>query len=82
MLPIVALTTEQALRLIPTPQRLASAALGASRFQTTFRIVVAAAYLQPAVACAAGETAPLLFTALFSQIGGFLVPYSCPIRIF
>jgi len=42
MLPIVALTTEQALRLIPTPQ-LASAALGASRFQTTFRIVVAAA---------------------------------------
>jgi len=43
MLPIVALTTEQALRLIPTPQRLASAALGASRFQTTFRIVVAAA---------------------------------------
>jgi len=53
MLPIVALTTEQALRLIPTPQRLASAALGASRFQTTFRIVVAAAIpaLPPAFYC-------------------------------
>jgi len=43
--------------------------------QTTFRIVVAAAYLHyhrhfTAVARAAGETAPLLFTALFSQIGG------------
>jgi phosphate transport system permease protein len=73
MLPIVALTTEQALRLVPTPQRLASAALGASRLQTTFRVVVAAAIpaittgILLAVARAAGETAPLLFTALFSQ---------------
>lgn len=74
MLPIVALTTEEALKLIPTPQRLASAALGASRFQTTFRIVVTAAIpaittgILLAVARAAGETAPLLFTALFSQV--------------
>lgn len=74
MLPIVALTTEEALKLIPTPQRLASAALGASRFQTTFRIVVTAAIpaittgVLLAVARAAGETAPLLFTALFSQV--------------
>ena len=74
MLPVVALTTEEALKLIPTPQRLASAALGASRFQTTFRIVVTAAIpaittgILLAVARAAGETAPLLFTALFSQV--------------
>lgn len=74
MLPIVALTTEEALKLIPTNQRLASAALGASRFQTTFRIVVTAALpaittgILLAVARAAGETAPLLFTALFSQV--------------
>jgi phosphate transport system permease protein len=74
MLPVVALTTEEALKLIPTPQRLASAALGASRFQTTFRIVVTAAIpaittgVLLAVARAAGETAPLLFTALFSQV--------------
>lgn len=43
MLPIVAITTEQALKLVPTNQRLASAALGASRLQTTFRVVVATA---------------------------------------
>ncbi len=73
MLPIVTLTTEQALKLIPTHQRLASAALGASRFQTTFRVVIAAAIpaittgILLAVARAAGETAPLLFTALSSQ---------------
>lgn len=74
MLPIVALTTEEALKLVPTSQRLASAALGANPFQTTFRVVVAAAVpaittgTLLAVARAAGETAPLLFTALFSQV--------------
>lgn len=74
MLPIVALTTEQALKLVPTHQRLASAALGVSRLHTTFRIVVAAALpaittgILLAVARAAGETAPLLFTALYSEV--------------
>lgn len=74
MLPVVALTTEQALRLVPTNQRLASAALGASRLQTTFRVVVSAAIpaittgILLAVARAAGETAPLIFTALYSEV--------------
>jgi phosphate transport system permease protein len=73
MLPIVVLTTGEALKLVPTSQRLASAALGAGRLKTTFRIVVASALpgittgVLLAVARAAGETAPLLFTALFSQ---------------
>lgn len=73
MLPIVVLATEAALKLVPTSQRLASAALGANRLETTFRIVVASALpgittgVLLAVARAAGETAPLLFTALFSQ---------------
>ena len=73
MLPVVALTTEEALKLVPVPQRLASAALGATRFQTTFKIVVSAALsgittgVLLAVARAAGETAPLVFTALFSD---------------
>ncbi len=72
MLPVVVLTTEEALKLIPVHQRLASAALGGTRFQTTFRIVVSAAVpgittgILLAVARATGETAPLLFTALFS----------------
>src|SRR6476646_7598131 len=73
MLPIVVLTTEEALKLVPIPQRLASAALGGSRVQTTWRIVVTSALpgittgVLLAIARAAGETAPLLFTALFSQ---------------
>jgi phosphate transport system permease protein len=72
MLPIVALTTEEALKLVPKALRLGSAALGGNSFQTTFRVVVSAAL--PAIttgvllglARAAGETAPLIFTALFS----------------
>jgi phosphate transport system permease protein len=73
MLPIVILATEEALKLVPTNQRLASAALGANPLQTTFRIVVATALpgittgVLLAVARAAGETAPLIFTALFTQ---------------
>ncbi len=73
MLPIIVLATEEALKLVPVPQRLASAALGANPVQTTFWIVVASALpgittaVLLAVARAAGETAPLIFTALFTQ---------------
>lgn len=72
MLPVIVLTTEEALKLIPTSVRLGSAALGGTRFQTTWRVVVTAAIpaittgVLLAVARAAGETAPLIFTALFS----------------
>lgn len=82
MLPIVALSTEEALKLVPVPHRLASAALGGGRFQTTFRIVIISALpaittgVLLAVARAAGETAPLILTALSSQFWpeGFLNP--------
>ncbi|MBR8832072.1 MAG: Phosphate transport system permease protein PstA [Chroococcopsis gigantea SAG 12.99] len=73
MLPIVALTTEEALKLIPNSYRLGSAALGGSKLNTTWRIILPAAVapimtgVLLAVARAAGETAPLMFTALFSQ---------------
>jgi phosphate transport system permease protein len=73
MLPIVALTTEEALKLIPQSYRLASAGLGCDRFQTTFRIILPAALpaittgALLAIARVAGETAPLLFTALSSS---------------
>ncbi|NDJ16504.1 phosphate ABC transporter permease PstA [Myxacorys almedinensis] len=73
MLPIVVLSTEEALKLVPRQQRLASAALGANSVQTTFKIVVASALpsittgVLLAIARVSGETAPLLFTALFSQ---------------
>ncbi|MEH1907327.1 MAG: phosphate ABC transporter permease PstA [Nostoc sp.] len=91
MLPVIILTTEESLKLIPISQRLASSALGGTRFQTTFRIVVTAAIpgittgILLAVARAAGETAPLIFTALFSLdwSEGLLSPTaSLPVLIF
>ncbi len=73
MLPTVALTTEEALKLVPNSYRLASASLGGGRFQTTFRVILTSAVpaittgVLLAVARAAGETAPLIFTARSSQ---------------
>ncbi|MGF1673811.1 MAG: phosphate ABC transporter permease PstA [Rivularia sp. (in: cyanobacteria)] len=73
MLPVIALTTEQVLKLVPNSLRLASAALGGNRFQTTSKVVLAAGLpgittaILLAIARASGETAPLLFTALFSD---------------
>ncbi|MEG4500096.1 phosphate ABC transporter permease PstA [Microcoleus sp. F10-C6] len=73
MLPVVALTTEQALKLVPASYRLASAGLGGGRFQTIFRIIIPSALptittgILLAASRAAGETAPLIVTALSSQ---------------
>lgn len=73
MLPTILLTSEQALLGVPSAFREASYGLGATKFQTITRIVLPDALpammtgVMLAVARAAGETAPLLFTALFSQ---------------
>jgi phosphate transport system permease protein len=91
MLPIVSLTTEEALKLVPVPYRMGSSALGGTKFQTTFKIIVPAALsgittgVLLAVARAAGETAPLMFTALFSQFWqeGLMSPTpSLPVLIY
>ncbi|MDQ3890220.1 MAG: phosphate ABC transporter permease PstA [Actinomycetota bacterium] len=69
MLPIVIRGSEEVLKLVPRELREASLALGVSRWRTVFRIVLPAAAsglvtaLMLAVARAAGETAPLLFTS-------------------
>jgi phosphate transport system permease protein len=68
MLPIVIRSTEEILRLVPAGLREASLALGASRARTIVTVVLPAAIpgitsgSLLAVARAAGETAPLLFT--------------------
>ena len=68
MLPIVIRATEEILRLVPAGLREASLALGASRARTILTVVLPAAIpgitsgALLAVARAAGETAPLLFT--------------------
>jgi phosphate transport system permease protein len=69
MLPPVARATMEVLELVPAAQREASAALGAARWRTTVGVVLPAALggiltgTTLAVARAAGETAPLLFTS-------------------
>jgi phosphate transport system permease protein len=74
MVPIVARTTEEMLRLVPRNYREASVALGATKARTVFRVVLPAASgslvtgIMLALARVAGETAPLLFTALGSRL--------------
>ncbi|MFL5958207.1 MAG: phosphate ABC transporter permease PstA [Solirubrobacterales bacterium] len=69
MLPIVARSAEVVLNLVPESLREAALALGAPRWRVVFRIVLPTALpglitgSLLAVARAAGETAPLLFTA-------------------
>lgn len=68
-LPVIITATEEALRQIPTDLRQASLALGATRWRTIYKIVLPAA--APGIVTgsilglsrAAGETAPILFTA-------------------
>jgi len=68
MLPIVIQATEQMLRVVPSQLREASFALGAGHARTILTVVIPAALpgivsgALLAVARAAGETAPLLFT--------------------
>lgn len=73
ILPTILLTSEQALLGVPYSLREASTGLGATTFQTIWRVVLPEALpamttgLMLATARAAGETAPVLFTALFNQ---------------
>lgn len=68
MLPIVVRSSEEMLRLVPQNLRDASYALGASTSRTTLRVVLPTAApgvisgCLLAIARAAGETAPLIFT--------------------
>ncbi len=73
MVPTIMLTGEQALRAVPEKMRLAALGMGATRMETTLKVVVPTALpgiltgVMLALARAMGETAPLLFTALFSD---------------
>jgi len=70
MMPIVARTTEEMIKLVPDSLREAGLALGAPRWRVTLGVVLRTAAsgvatgAMLAIARIAGETAPLLFTAL------------------
>jgi len=73
MLPLVSRTTEELLLLVPQSPREGALALGATKGRAMFTVVLPAALpgivtgVLLAVARVAGETAPLLFTALNNQ---------------
>lgn len=73
MVPVITLSAEEMLRLVPSTWREASLALGATHRQTVLRLVLPAATkgitvgIMLAIALAAGQTAPILLTALTSR---------------
>lgn len=91
LIPIVARTTEESMKLVPTTVREASMALGVRRWRTILSIVVPSAKnglitgTLLAIARIAGETAPILLTILGNSyfFQGFKAPMDAlPLRIF
>ncbi len=70
MIPLITRTTEEMLNLVPHSYREAALGLGIPRWKTTLFVILPAAFkgiftgILLSIARAAGETAPLLFTAL------------------
>ncbi len=83
MVPIIVRTTEEMIRLVPGALREGSLALGASDWKTSLEVVLPAALdglvtgIMLAVARAAGEAAPMLFTAFGNPFMN--VDYSQPV---
>jgi len=73
MLPTILLTAEDAIRMVPSKMKEAAIGMGATDTQTVWMVLLPTAVpriltgVMLAVARGAGETAPLLFTALFSN---------------
>jgi phosphate transport system permease protein len=90
MLPVVARTTEESLKLVPQTIREAALALGVPQWRMTLSVLLATAKnglvtgVMLAVARIAGETAPLILTILGSSLffQGFNQPVDAlPLRI-
>jgi len=91
MIPIAVRTTEEFLRAVPNSIREGAMALGATKAKTIFSVVIPAAIsgltsgMMLNLARVAGETAPLLFTALGNQFwsNGWLTPIATlPVMIY
>lgn len=72
MFPMIALTSEEALKMVPAKMREAAYGMGCTQFQVIFRVLLPTAMpgiltgVMLSLARAAGETAPLLFTAKYA----------------
>ncbi|QDU93898.1 phosphate ABC transporter permease PstA [Lignipirellula cremea] len=71
MIPTIMLTAEEAIKMVPARMKEAAIGMGATPTQVAWKITLPAAFpgiltgMMLAIARAAGETAPLLFTAMF-----------------
>lgn len=90
MMPIVARTTEESMKLVPNSIREAAMALGVRRWRTTLSVVLTTAKsglvtgILLSIARISGETAPLIMTILGSQLffAGFDEPMDAlPLRV-
>jgi phosphate transport system permease protein len=91
MIPVVARTAEEAMRLVPNSMREAALALGITRWRAVIGVIIPGAItgivtgVMLGVARIAGETAPLIFTALGNNFGfqGLNQPISAlPLQIY
>jgi phosphate transport system permease protein len=91
MIPVVARTAEEAMRMVPNSQREAALALGVTRWRSVVGVIIPGALtgivtgIMLAVARIAGETAPLIFTALGNAFGvqGLMQPIGAlPLQIY
>jgi len=93
VIPIVVISSREALRAVPFPIREASFALGATRWQTVYHHVLPSAFpgilsgTMLALSRAMGETAPLIIVGALAYVAflpeGLLSPYSAlPVQIF
>ncbi len=75
MLPTILLTSEEAIKMVPQRMKEAAVGIGCTPAQAMLKVVLPTALpgittgIILAMARGAGETAPLLFTALFSEYG-------------
>ncbi len=73
MIPTVMLTAEESIKMVPSIMREAAVGMGCTKTQVMWKVILPVAMpgmitgVMLAIARASGETAPLLFTALFSD---------------
>ncbi len=85
IVPVIIRTTEESLKLVEDSYRLSSYALGASKFETVFRVVLPMAFpniitgLILSIGRVAGETAPIIFTVAAYYLPEIVLSLSSPV---
>ncbi|MDX2195305.1 MAG: phosphate ABC transporter permease PstA [Cytophagales bacterium] len=85
ILPVIIRTTEESLKTIEDSYRQASLALGASKLQTTFSVVLPMAFpnivtgLIISIGRVAGETAPIIFTCAAYYLPEIILSFQTPV---